>query len=59
SLEKLKGIRHLISKSYYDFSTMLRIAKKIFTARLISAPYLVRLISILFFRRVIMCNVKS
>ncbi|MBU1726836.1 MAG: B12-binding domain-containing radical SAM protein, partial [Candidatus Omnitrophica bacterium] len=28
SLEKLKGIRHLISKSYYDFSTMLRIAKK-------------------------------
>lgn len=53
SLEKLKGIRHTISKSYYNFSTMLRIAKKIFTARLISIPHLVRLITILFFRQLI------
>jgi radical SAM superfamily enzyme YgiQ (UPF0313 family) len=54
SLEKLKDIRHSISKSYYDFSTLLRIAKKIFTANLISFPHLARLISILFFRKVIM-----
>lgn len=59
SLEKLKSIRHRISKSYYDFSTMLRITKKIFTAHLINVPHLMRLISILFFRRVIRGNQKS
>jgi radical SAM superfamily enzyme len=53
SLERLKGIRHRISKSYYDFSTMLRIAKKIFIVHLISFPRLTRLISILLFRGVI------
>ncbi|MCX5700019.1 MAG: radical SAM protein [Candidatus Omnitrophica bacterium] len=53
SLERLKIIRHCISKSYYDFFTMLRIAKKIFTAHLISFPRLVRLIYILLFRVVI------
>ncbi len=51
SLEKLKGIRHSISKSYYNFSTMLRISKKIFTAHLISFPRLVKLVTILFFRK--------
>ena len=59
SLEKLSGIRHRINKSYYDFSTMLRIAKKIFTAHLISVPHLIRLIAILFFRKVILRNQKS
>jgi radical SAM superfamily enzyme len=59
SLEKLKSIRHCISKSYYDFSTMLRIAKKIFTADLISIPHLVKLIFILFFRKAILANQKS
>lgn len=53
SLEKLKNIRHRISKSYYNFSTMLRITKKIVAAHLISVPHLARLISILFFRSVI------
>lgn len=53
SLEKLKNIRHRISKSYYDLSTMLRIAKKIFVAHLISLPHLARLIFILLFRGVI------
>ena len=59
SLEKLKDIRHHISKNYYDFSTMLRITKKIFSAHLISVPHLVRLISVLFFRKVILGNRKS
>lgn len=59
SLAKLKSIRHRISKSYYDFSTMLRITKKIFTAHLISIPHLVKLIFIIFFRKIILGNQKS
>ena len=53
SVEKLKSIRHRISKSYYNFSTWLRITKKIFTAHLISVPHLARLIAVLCFRGVI------
>ncbi|MCK9572031.1 MAG: B12-binding domain-containing radical SAM protein, partial [Candidatus Omnitrophica bacterium] len=34
SSAKLKSIRHSISKSYYDFFTISRIIRKIFTARL-------------------------
>jgi radical SAM superfamily enzyme YgiQ (UPF0313 family) len=56
SSKRLKGIRHAISKSYYNFFTMLRISKKIFIARLISLPRLVKLISILFFRSVVYRN---
>jgi len=59
SLAKLKGIRRRISKSYYDLSTMLRITKKIFTSHLLSVPYLMRLISVLFFRKIIQGNQKS
>lgn len=63
SLERLKGIRRRISKSYYDFSTMLRIAKKIFISHVISLPHLARLISTLLFKGVIsryfsFCNRK-
>jgi len=59
SLEKLKGIRRRISKSYYNFSTMLRITKKIFIAHLLSTHHLMKLLSILFFRKVTSDNRKS
>ncbi|MDO8662243.1 MAG: radical SAM protein [Candidatus Omnitrophota bacterium] len=59
SLERLKSIRHRISKSYYDFSTMLRIGKKIFSAHLITPQHLARLISILLFRGVISRHFSS
>ncbi len=59
SLEQLKHIRRRISKSYYNYFTLLRIARKIFTARLISVSYLLRLISILFFRSVILGHQRS
>ena len=52
-LERLRDIRHRIRKSYYNFPTMLRITKKIISARLISFCYLVKLIFILFFRGIL------
>lgn len=50
-LEKLGDIRRCIGRSYYNFPTVLRITKKIFTARLITIPHLAKLIFILLFQR--------
>ncbi|MBT9146591.1 radical SAM protein [candidate division NPL-UPA2 bacterium Unc8] len=52
-LEKLGDIRRRIGRSYYNFPTVLRITKKIFTARLITFPHLAKLIFILFLRGVL------
>jgi len=49
-LERLRSIRHRISRSYYNFPVMLRITKKIFTAHIIRFRYLVKLIVIFFLR---------
>jgi len=46
-LEKLGYIRHRISRGYYNFPTMLRIAKKMFTARVIRFRYLAKFMLIL------------
>jgi len=52
-LEKLRDIKHRISRNYYNFPTMLRITKKIFTARMIKFHRLVKLIFILLFRGIL------
>ena len=51
SVKKLKDIRHKISKNYYNFFTMLRIATKIFTAHLISVSHMAKLAAALIFRK--------
>jgi len=51
SVKKLKDIRRCISKNYYNFFTILRIATKIFTARLISVSHMVKLAAALAFRK--------
>jgi len=51
SVKKLKDIRHRISKNYYNVFTMLRIATKIFTARLISVRHMAKLAAALVFKR--------
>ena len=50
-LEKLGDIRRRIGRSYYDFSTLVKITKKIFTARLIPSPHLAKLILTLLFQK--------
>jgi len=50
SLERLRSIRHRISRSYYNFPVMLRITKKIFTVHIIRFRYLVKMIVIFFLR---------
>jgi anaerobic magnesium-protoporphyrin IX monomethyl ester cyclase len=52
SLKKLRKIRHQISRSYYDFSTVMRIAKKVITTRFISFRYFLKLIFIFLFRTI-------
>jgi anaerobic magnesium-protoporphyrin IX monomethyl ester cyclase len=48
--KRLRDIRHRIGRSYYNFPTIIRIARKIIAARLISVPYLVKSLFILFFK---------
>lgn len=50
SLKRLMEIRHQIYRSYYDFSTILRITKKAITVHLISFRYFLKLIFIFIFR---------
>lgn len=52
-LEKLGDIRRRIGRSYYNFPTILRVTRKIFTARLITPGHLIKLIFILLSRRVL------
>jgi anaerobic magnesium-protoporphyrin IX monomethyl ester cyclase len=52
SLKILGEIRHQIYRSYYDFSTVLRITKKVITTRLISFRYFLKLIFIFIFRTI-------
>ncbi|MBN1871594.1 MAG: radical SAM protein [Candidatus Omnitrophica bacterium] len=49
-LEKLKDIRRRITRDYYDFPTILRIIKKIFTARILNFHILAKLIYLLFLK---------
>lgn len=49
-LEKLKDIRRRIRRNYYTFPTILRIIKKIFTARLIDFHILAKLMYLLFLK---------
>jgi anaerobic magnesium-protoporphyrin IX monomethyl ester cyclase len=52
-LEALRNIRHRISRSYYTLPTILRIAKKIINARIISFPYVVKSIFMFSFRLIV------
>ena len=48
--KKLRNIRHRIARSYYNLPTIVRIAKKMITARVISFPYLAKTFFILLFK---------
>jgi anaerobic magnesium-protoporphyrin IX monomethyl ester cyclase len=48
--KRLRDIRHRIGRSYYNFPTIARIARKMIAARLISLPYLTKSVFILFFK---------
>ena len=50
SEERLRNIRHRIGRSYYNLPTIVRIAKKMITARVISFPYLAKTFFILLFK---------
>ena len=52
-LKVLRNIRHRIGRSYYTLPTILRIAKKIINARLISFRYVVKSILIFSFRLIV------
>lgn len=52
-LKALRNIRHRIGRSYYNLPTILRIAKKIIDARLISFRYVVKSIFIFSFRLIV------
>jgi anaerobic magnesium-protoporphyrin IX monomethyl ester cyclase len=52
-LKVLRDIRHRIGRSYYTLPTILRIAKKIINARLISFRYVVKSIFIFSFRLIV------
>jgi anaerobic magnesium-protoporphyrin IX monomethyl ester cyclase len=52
-LKVLRNIRHRIGRSYYTLPTLLRIAKKIINARIISFPYVVKSIFIFSFRLIV------
>ena len=52
-LKALRNIRHRIGRSYYNLPTILRIAKKIMDARLISFRYVVKSIFIFSFRLIV------
>jgi radical SAM superfamily enzyme len=52
-VKRLREIRHHIHRSYYNFFTILRITKKVITARLISFRYLFKLIFIFIFREIL------
>jgi anaerobic magnesium-protoporphyrin IX monomethyl ester cyclase len=49
-VKRLRDIRHRIGRSYYTIPTLSRIARKMIAARLISLPYLVKSVFILFFK---------
>ncbi len=49
-VKRLREIRHHIHRRYYNLFTILRITKKVITARLISFRYLFKLIFIFIFR---------
>jgi radical SAM superfamily enzyme len=57
--ERLRDIRHRIGRSYYSPATIIRIAKKILTARLINFRYLVKSMFILFFKIILMKKTSS
>lgn len=61
-LARLRDIRHRIGRSYYTLPTIVRIAKKMITARLISLRYVGKAIFIFAFRlissKVKKCNFK-
>lgn len=48
--ERLRNIRHRIGINYYNLSTIVRIAKKMITARVISFPHLAKTFFMLFFK---------
>ncbi len=52
-LKALRNIRHRIGRSYYNLPTILRIAKKIIDARLISFRYVVKSLLIFSFRLIV------
>ena len=52
-LTALRNIRHRIGRSYYTLPTLLRIAKKITNARIISFRYVVKSIFIFIFRLIV------
>jgi magnesium-protoporphyrin IX monomethyl ester (oxidative) cyclase len=52
-LKVLRNIRHRIGRSYYNLPTILRIARKIIAARLISFHYVVKSIFIFSFRFIV------
>jgi radical SAM superfamily enzyme YgiQ (UPF0313 family) len=52
-LNALRNIRHRIGRSYYTLPTLLRIAKKIINARIISFRYVVKSIFIFIFRLIV------
>ncbi|HYA94234.1 MAG TPA: radical SAM protein, partial [Thermodesulfobacteriota bacterium] len=52
-LKVLRNIRHRIGRSYYNLPTILRIARKIIAARLISFHYVVKSIFIFSFRLIV------
>jgi radical SAM superfamily enzyme YgiQ (UPF0313 family) len=53
SLKVLRNIRHRIGRSYYTLATLLRIAKKIINARIISFHYVVKSLFIFSFRLIV------
>jgi radical SAM superfamily enzyme YgiQ (UPF0313 family) len=52
-LKALRNIRHRIGRSYYTLPTILRIAKKIINARIISFRYVVKSLFIFSFRLIV------
>jgi radical SAM superfamily enzyme YgiQ (UPF0313 family) len=52
-LKVLRNIRHRIGRNYYTLPTIVRIAKKIINARIISFPYVVKSIFIFSFRLIV------
>lgn len=48
--KRLRNIRHRIARSYYNIPTIVRVGKKMITARVISFPFLVKIVFLLAFK---------
>lgn len=58
-VKRLRVIRHRIGRSYYNLPTIVRIAKKMITARVIKFRYLVKSVFILFFKLILSTSKKK